>query len=167
MTLGQLERMLRAAVRRFRVAASTGGLWSLSGHGQERAEEVELFGGIGFHSRPGSSGKPEVVVVKVGAASGHPVIIATRDEATRVTLEADETAIFNSTTIVKIKADGTIEAGSRGGTFEALLKKSEYDALKTVFDAHTHAGVTTGAGVSGTTATPAPTATGTTKLKGE
>ena len=61
-----------------------------------------------------------------------------------------------------------------GSVTEAFLKGTAFDTwitstLKTIFDAHTHAGVTAGVALTGITATPltAPTGHLSTKIKGE
>jgi len=168
-TLTQLERRVKAMIRRMRPLKTAGALWRLAGYaGEVDAEGVELFSGIGFYSRPGSSGKPEVVVNKIGGASGHPVVVATRDESIRVELDEDETAIFNSASIVKIKADGTIEVGSRGGTPVPLATLADVEAIRNDLNGHEHTYVPSGGGTALTTLGPSVTApSGTAKLKGE
>ena len=70
--------------------------------------------------------------------------------------------------MVKIKADGTIEAGSIGGARQKLATIADLEALKLWIDLHTHSGVTTGPGVSAVPLTaPSPSPTGTTKLEAE
>jgi phage gp45-like len=135
-TLRQLEQMLRAAIRRVHVLGTGGGRWQVGGYEGEREADVPVFGGIGFHSRPADGGNAEAILLKVGAAGGHSVIVATRDEGTRLELEADETAIFTSTSKVLVKADGTIEIGTIDGTAVALATKADVEA---VVDAITNA----------------------------
>jgi phage gp45-like len=159
-------------VRRLAVAASEGGSWQLLGPKDEDgaaevAADIEVFQQIGYSSRPvAESG--EVVVVKIGGALTHPVIIATRDESIRVDLDEDETAIYNSASIVKVKADGTIEIGSQGGTFAALALKSDVDTIQSQLDGHSHTYLPGSGGATTTTGNPSVTApTGTVKLKAE
>lgn len=122
---------LRGMVRRLSIGrTAANGLWQLLGLDgldtddedepeRETFDDCEVFPGVGVYGRPPEGTRAEVVVVNVGGKAGHPVVIATRDKATQVELEADETAIFNSTSVVKIKADGTIEIGARtGGSME-------------------------------------------------
>jgi len=52
-----------------------------------------------------------------------------------------------------------------GVTWNELAFKSDVEALKTAYDAHTHLGVTTGSGVSGVPQTPAPAPVGTVHTK--
>lgn len=166
------KRGLRSMVRRLAIVATSRVLWQLSGvrnlDGTTEALGVEVFPGIGFYARPPASSKPEAVVVNVGGANA-PAIVATRDEQTRkavADIAEDEAAVFNSTGGVFVKADGTIEARSAGGTAVALATKADLDALKVYLDAHAHTGVTTGVGTSGPPS-PSPAPTGTTKLRGE
>jgi phage gp45-like len=126
---------LKSLVRRVAVASSPGGRWQLTGYeGEPTHTDIEVFSGIGISSRPSATsvgnGDAEAIMVRVGSSRAHPVIIATRDESVRVDLEEDETAIYNSSSIVKIKADGTIEIGSRGGSVAALALKSDVQAVK-------------------------------------
>lgn len=167
---GRATRWVRSLLRKMSVRTSVGGLWGLLGYDDELDDGVPLFPGIGFFSRPSASSDAEVVVVKIGGSHDHPVIVATRDEDTRVELDEDETAIFNSTSIVKIKADGTIEIGSRGGTAVPLALKSD---VQEVIDAMANAVVMAQDGGASLKATFASeiassgTPSGTTKLKGE
>ncbi|MFA9269824.1 MAG: phage baseplate assembly protein, partial [Baekduiaceae bacterium] len=112
---------LRGLVRRVIVAATgVDGLWKLLGFeaedgAREGFEGVEVFPGIGFASRPGSGGKPEVVILNIGADAGHPVVVASRDRSLEVELDEDETAVFNSQAVIKFKKDGTVEIRGRDG----------------------------------------------------
>lgn len=165
---------LATMIRRLAVAASPGGLWQVVAGGDESPlTDVPLFQGVGISARPSAdSGGAEAIVVKVGGDQRHPVIVATRDESVRLDVEEDETAIYNSGSVVLIKADGTVEVRSRGGSAQALATKADVDALQTAVDAHIHtttATVGAGAtpGVISPPVEPMPSATGTQKLKGE
>src|SRR5262245_1637556 len=84
---------LRSALRRMVVAASDAVLWALDGledlEGNIEREEAEAFLGIGFYSRPGpNSDGAEAIVVKVGGMSGHPAVVATRDQRALARFEA-------------------------------------------------------------------------------
>ena len=76
------------------------------------------------------------------------------------------------TSTLSIGKDGggpTIEIGASDiqvGGSSALATKADIDALRTWLTTHTHAGVTTGGGVSGVPSTTAPSATGTLVTKG-
>lgn len=121
---------LRNLARRVVVSLTeaAGGAWQALGYklpgdaedAREKFNNVEMFGGVGVHARPAASGRVEAVIIHIGADEEHPVIVATRDRAMQVELEADETAIFNSKTVIRVKADGTVEIGSRGATLTAL-----------------------------------------------
>lgn len=137
---GPLARRLAGLVRRMTISRSTG-LWQVSGHrlldNTTETHDAEPFTGIGFYSRPPATGKPEAIAVFSGD-TGKPVIVATRDEKTRQamagSLAEDETAIFNSSSIILMKADGTVRLGS-SNAFEAAIKGTTYrvaeDALLT------------------------------------
>lgn len=172
----------RNLIRRMAITASNGGLWQLMGPNDEVMADVEVFQGVGFASRPeADSDSAEAIVVKVGGKLNHPVIVATRDEDVRVDVAEDETAIFNSVSIVHVRANGEIEATSIGGTPVALATKADIDALeeflKDQFDSvsgvgHVHAtpsGPTTTmtAGSGSGTGFSVPSASGTTKMKAE
>jgi phage gp45-like len=160
---------LRNLIRRLAISASEGGIWQLLGPDDEVMADVEVFQGIGYASRPESSSTgAEAVVVKIGGKLTHPVVIATRDESTRVDLDEDETAIFNSTAIVKVKADGTIEIGSHGGTFESLATKADVQTIRDELHKHHHTYVPGSNPATTTTGNPSVTSpTGTQKLKAE
>lgn len=127
--LGQLRRMV--------VSLTTRALWQVVGHrlldNTTETRDAEVFSGIGFYSRPSASGNPEAIVIFQGGAA-NPVIVATRDEKTRAavagSLAAGETAIFNSASIVVLKANGDIEIRSSGGDAAAVAMKADLDAFK-------------------------------------
>lgn len=174
------ERLWQAArqslIRRFRVAASAGVQWLLEGHedldGNLERDEVEVFSGVGFYSRPAAGHRTEAIVALVGGEPGHPVIVATRDQdgvKAIGDLAEDETAIFTSQAIVKIGADGSVEIRSLGGAAAALATKADLDALITTFNGHTHV-YAPGPGTPLPTALPvaqAPPSSGTTTLKAQ
>jgi phage gp45-like len=129
-------------VRRFTVTATAGQLWKLVGvrglEGDNETATVEVFQGIGFASRPPASGKSEAIVVNVGGARA-PVIVAVRDEKTYAALRAagidinaGETVIYNSDTggVVYLRANGTVEIRSPGGTAGALALEANLVALR-------------------------------------
>jgi len=131
---GRVATRIGNLCRRVVLALTDGGLWQADGYeGEARADGVEAFQGIGYASRPSATavtdGDAEAILLHVGGKSGHPVIVATRDESIRVELDEDETAIFNSQAIVKIKSDGTIEASSIGGSPVALATKADVDSI--------------------------------------
>lgn len=118
---------VRGMVRRVVVSLTeqAGGAWQTLGYkdadgNRETWNNVEVFGGVGIHARPADSGRVEAIILHVGADEEHPVMVATRDRSMQVALEADETAIFNGQTIIRIKADGVVEIGSRGAVLTPL-----------------------------------------------
>ncbi len=165
--------MVKAMIRRMTVTASSLALWTLEGYRDEQDEGVEVFSGIGFYSRPGPNGDPEVVVVKMGGKTAHGVIVGTRDETLRRTLTAikdmleDETAIFNSRARVHVLADGTVVVDDGSGAVELALK-SDVDTIQGELDGHEHTYLPGTGGATLTTLGPSVTApAGTTILKGK
>lgn len=105
--------------------------------GEKVTSNAEAFTGIGFYAVPPSSGSPEVIVLNIAGRGTAPIIVAARDEATRAqvaNLDAGETAIFTDKAIVYIKADGTVEIRSAGGTAEPLATKLELQLLRAALD---------------------------------
>lgn len=116
-------------VRRF-VPTSTADptRWQVEGFvdGDEtERDDLDVFQGIGFASRPPDGAAAECVAVAVNARDHH-VIVATRDASTtqaviaEVQLEMDETVVFTSNSIVKITADGEVMLGRIGGDFKRV-----------------------------------------------
>lgn len=136
-SISDFRRLVQGLVRRMTITLADGVKWQLRGHrggsGGDEVIEVEPFSGVGFYSRPPvDGGKPEAIMLSVGGAKT-PVIVATRDEATRrkaANLAADETAIFTSKAIVVITTDGSVEIRGLGGGAEPLATKADLDALK-------------------------------------
>jgi phage gp45-like len=168
-------RSFRGALRRLIVTLADGARWQLLGRSVSDDKETinaEVFGNIGFHSRPRTSGgSPEAIMVSLGG-NGSPVVVATRDEQTRATvagtIAADETAVFNSTAIIVVKANGTVEIRSANGSAVPLATKADIDALRTWASNHTHL-YAPGPGTAVATATGLPVppnAVGTLVLKG-
>jgi phage gp45-like len=137
----KLERLLGrlgGMIRRMRYLSSSSGFWQVEGVSAEEGSPeteppLEVFHGVGFVTRPKNGSDAEVIVAKIGGASGHKVVIASRDREQEFTLDDDdECAVFNSTAVVYFKKDGTIEARSRAGAAVALALKSDVDAIKQV-----------------------------------
>lgn len=70
-------------------------------------------------------------------------MIATRDQASLAavlqamglsSLNADETLVFTTQTVLYQKADGTIEARSPGGTAVELARKQDVDSIYNAID---------------------------------
>lgn len=136
-------------------------------------EEAEHMQPYGLYAVP-LAGAEEVTIYPNGDG-GHPIVIAVADRRYRPTGgDPGETGLYNTSTArVRLLPNGDVEvqpgAGgqvfirSSGGSAEALVKRSE-------FNAHVHApGATQAAGgdpVTGNTAAPSAV-TGTTKLRAE
>ena len=172
--IGKAKTTVRFMIRRMIVKITTKAQWQVLGADGEDDKDLPVFSGIGMYSRPPDSGtNPEVIVLKVGGKTAHPVIVATRDEDMRLAIAAikdmapDESAIYNQRARVHVKADGTVEVDDGTGAVP-LATKADIDALETWLGTHKHLGVTTGGGTSGNPALPAaPRAAGTTVLKGK
>lgn len=166
-------RLLRGMIRRVAVTLTSSVRWQVlgqrGGQGGDETWDVEPFTGIGFYSRPPSSGNPEAVVVAFGGAKST-AIVATRDEATRKTgagdLDEDETCVFNSQARVIVKKDGTVEIRLHGGSAKQLVTMDDYNALKDWIHNTMIIATPSGNSTPGTTAAP-PDATGTSVLKGQ
>jgi len=112
---------VESLVRRMSLAASSAVLWAVEGlvdaGGQVELDEAEVFPGIGFYARPKATDNAEVILLKVGGASDHAVIVATRnqDGIKRIgALGEDETIVFTSKAAVKITAAGQVLVGAIG-----------------------------------------------------
>lgn len=174
----KLARDAAGAVRRMAITLTSGTLWRVVGHvlldGSRETKDTEVFGALGFYSRPAPGANAEAVVVHPGGAA-NPVIIATRDEALRKLIDgqlgADGAAMCNRATIILCKPDGTVEIRALGGSAAPLATKADLDAHKVWVMTHTHivAGVTAGpAAVTSATPLPvAPSPVGTLVLKGQ
>lgn len=182
---GPTQRLLHGLNRRVALTRADGtSRWQVLGYRGPAGREtfdVEPFTGIGFFSRPPSSGKPEAIVTAIGGSKTS-AIVATRDEATRKAvaggIDADETILYNSVAVVYVKKTGIVEIRLANGTALPLALKSDVDeaiaklnAFITAYKIHVHGGVTTGAGISAVptvvTVSSAAAATGTTVLKGQ
>lgn len=172
--IGKAATAMKSTIRRMIIGGTSRPLWQLFGFERADEENAPVFSGIGFYSRPRSDANAEVIIVKVGGGSEHPVIVATRDESLRKAIDAiknmaaDESAIFNSSARVHVRANGTVEIDDGSGAV-ALALKSDVDALKTAHDTHTHL-YAPGPGSPVATAVPVPLAApmvGTVVVKGK
>ena len=124
------------AIRRMTVGFVDKVLWQLVGvrllDGSAETGTAEPFTGIGFYSRPPANGSPEAVVVMAGGAKS-PAIVGLRDEKTRAKvaggLVADEAMVFNSTAVVYVKADGSVEVRSATGIAVKLPTLADLQAV--------------------------------------
>lgn len=169
--------MLQGMIRRLVTSVTDGALWQVLGYtnfdGKRESYGAELFQHVGFASRP--AGAAEVVVVNVGGAAEHPIIVATRDRSTAVALEADETAIYTSTGIVKVTKDGDVIVRAKAGRTVSvddgsgaaeLATKADLDALAHYVD-HVLTLPVSGGTAGPTAGTTAPAAAGTSVLRGK
>lgn len=174
---GKMATKVRSMVRRMIIGATSRALWQVFGFERQDEESAPVFSGIGFYSRPRDDANAEVILLKVGGGAGHPVIVATRDESLRKALSAirdlaaDESAIYNSSARVHVKANGEVHVDSGSGAV-ALATKADIDSLQTAIDSHFHTttAVTGGGGPVGVISPPTvpmPSAAGTSVLKGE
>ncbi|HVJ29760.1 MAG TPA: phage baseplate assembly protein V [Gammaproteobacteria bacterium] len=133
----------------------------------ETIDDAEHHQPYGFSSVP-LAGAEAVVVFPNGDRS-HPLVVSVSDRRYRPTGgQAGEVTIYNNAGArVILKADGTIEARSAGGTAGALATLADVQALRSTFNTHVHTGVTVGSGSSGAPSTPASPPGGTTKFKAE
>lgn len=127
---------MRGLVRRMSVSRAGAVLWQLVGFRvgrHQEAQTAEVFHGVGIHSIPSANGKPEAIVINIGGAAA-PVIIATRDEATRAAttphdMVAGETVIYSEGAIVYLR-NGTVEVRTPAGAAKRLLTVDDGAALK-------------------------------------
>lgn len=123
------------ALRLFAVGVTSiaGGIWELIGHKMQDARTRETrrapnFSGIGFYARPHPGAKTDAFAGFVGG-SQNPVIVATRDEATRArvaNIAPDETAMFNTLAIAVCRNGGTFEVKAPGGTPQRTMLGETY-----------------------------------------
>jgi phage gp45-like len=141
------RRYVYGMIRRFAITLTDAARWQLLGQrggagGDEILSDVEAFTGIGFYSRPPSSGgNPEAIGVGVGGTRTT-VIVAARDEATRQAvagdLPPDSAAMFNTRAILVINPDGTVEIRTPSGTAVELALKSDVEAVDNKYANHLH-----------------------------
>lgn len=138
-------RGLAGLIRHMAIKLTEAAIWQVVGHllldNKPETRQAALFGGIGFHSRPRAGANAEALIAFPGGPA-NPVIVGTRDEDLRKTvakLDHDETATFNSLTIVHHTNDGFVEIRTPNGAAFALPTLAEYEAMRTAFNAHTHA----------------------------
>jgi len=138
------RRFVYGMIRRFAVTLTDTALWQLLGQtggagGDEILSDVPAFTGIGFYSRPPSSGgNPEAIGVSVGGTRTT-VIVAARDEATRQAvvgdLPPDSAAMFNTKAVILINPDDTIEVGAGPSVQPTIMGTSYRSAEDTMLSA--------------------------------
>lgn len=161
-------------------------LWQVVGHilldNSTETRNVEVFTGVGFYARPHDNGRAEAIVIATGGSAGHFVAIATRDEDTRKKVAADlaenETQMHNDVAILRIKADGSIEARTAAGVAVKLPTLADVTKIGTAIAGATIAPGDGGASLKATISAGLPTSlhgaagtttwpVGTTKFKAE
>lgn len=176
---GPLERFVRGMIRRMAITATevTKSKWRMlgqrSGAAGDETPDLEIYPGIGFYSRPPSSGKPEAITNSYGS-SRTTAIVATRDEATRQAsagdLQPDEATVFNTLARLIVRADGTVQiVPITGAVPEFMIKGQTYrtaeDTMLTAISTFVSAvstlvaAVSTFAGTCNTLPATAPAAT--------
>jgi hypothetical protein len=141
--VGTAARELAGKVRRMIVTRTRTALWQVTGHtlldGTTETRDAENFaGGVGYYARPNDDEDVEAIVAFPGGP-GNPIIIATRQEATRrviaADLSADETQLHNSSTLIRIKSDGTVEIRSAAGVAQSTILGEAYRSAEDTLDA--------------------------------
>lgn len=171
------RRQMLSTIRRMAVKLTEGAFWRIAGHilldRKVEAKDAEVFGGIGFHSRPPVGANAEALVAFPGGAS-NACIVGLRDEDTRkkvANLDHDETMTFNSLTVVHHDNEGFVEIRTPNGAAFALPTLADYNRLRNAFNSHVHTSAAAGSPTSGATSItdtiPVPSPTGTTVLKAQ
>lgn len=157
---GSIRRMAVKITNVFKDGVTTSAsFWQLLGHllldntTQETAD-AEVFSGVGFYARPPAGANAEAIVAFPGGPS-NPVVVASRDEATRKKVAGacgqDEAFMFTSKVAIHMTASGEIQAYIVGGPVPIRVALvSDVDALWAKYNTHKHLGVTAGAALSGT-----------------
>ena len=174
-------RRLAGLVRRMVVSVTSKPIWKLIGvrgpDGNDEIVNAEAFTGVGFYARPrATGGKPEAIVVNVGDARV-PIVIASRDEKTLAAIRealgaglpaAGDTLVFaaNGAAVVYLKANGTVEIKTPGGTAVALATLADLQALRAAIQGATPVANDGGAAIR-TEILNANWTTGTSVLKGQ
>jgi len=159
------------------VGATTASFWQVVGHllldntTQETAD-AEVFSGVGFYARPPAGANAEAIVAFPGGPS-NPVVVASRDEATRKKVAGaalqDETFVYNSQVALRFTASGLIQAYLIGGPVPVKLAlQSDVDGVITAYNGHTHAVVGGGGGTASAVVAGqrAPASVGSSVLRG-
>ncbi len=111
----------------------------------ENADGIENFQGFGFKSVPLPGA--EAVAVAPDGDRGVLLVVATEDRRHRPTgWSGGESGVYNAfDAIVRLREDGTIEAGTAAGPKVALATKADIDKLLGVLDAWVVVGTDGGA----------------------
>lgn len=138
-------RELYGKVRRMAIGV-TSSLWQVIGHllldGKIEAKDAEAFSGLGFYARPKAGSNAEAIVIFLGEGGSSPAVIACRDEDVRRVvvgdLDEDESAMFNSSTMIIVRASGVVEIKAPNGNPRRVAFHDELHALWSAFDGHGH-----------------------------
>ncbi len=152
--VGPQARDIRGMLRRMVVSLTEGPVWQVLGHllldsRTREAPAVDIFGNIGFSSRPARGARnAEALVAFVAGEAQNPVIVATRDEDARkaiANLSHDEAAMWNRATIVLVKSDNTVEIRHGNGVATKLPTFADLQAVAdrladhiATYNLHTH-----------------------------
>lgn len=145
---GKIRRMAVSVTNVLAFAGTTtASFWQVVGHllldsKTKETADAEVFSGVGFYARPPAGANAEAIVAFPGGPS-NPVVVASREEATRKKVAGnalqDETFIFNSKVAIRMTSGGFIQAYLVGGpTPVPLALKSDLDATVAAFNGHTH-----------------------------
>ncbi|HEY6179067.1 MAG TPA: hypothetical protein VIX73_31655 [Kofleriaceae bacterium] len=148
------------------VGTTTASFWQVVGHllldnTTRETADAEVFSGVGFYARPPAGANAEAIVAFPGGPS-NPVVVASRDEATRKksvgAANQDETYVYNSQVVLRLSNSGLIQAFLIGGpTPVALALLSDVQGVVSAYNGHTHAVAGgTAAAVVPTQRAPAP-----------
>lgn len=137
--VSNFAREVAGMIRRMVVGVTSTTFWQVLGDelldGKIWTKDAEVFQGVGVVARPPEGASVETVVVFPAGGAAQPIVVGARDVATARAavgeLEPDETAIYTSAAIVVIKAGGTVEIRTPGGTAVPLATKDDLDKLMT------------------------------------
>lgn len=148
------SRDLYGSIRRMAITLTEGSFWRAVGHllvdKTRETRDAEVFGTLGFYSRPAAGANAEAMLVSPGGSGNH-VMIGTRDEDLRKRspqLAQDSAIMRNRGAIVIVKPDNTIEARTPSGTAHGLATTDELNNLR-AFVMQQFEGAGHGHGVSG------------------
>jgi len=165
---------LRGLIRRLTVVrTAAAAAWQVAGivgaYDEQEAFDADMFAGVGIAYRPPAGADVEAVVLHVGSSSSQPVIVGTRVPALIPDdLAEDETVVFNSAAIIRIRPDGTVTVTDRvAGVALPLARLADLVALRAAITAWVPAGTLADAGNLKAAILAASWTTGTSKLKGQ
>jgi len=152
-------RLLGTLVETIRLGRTAGAVWQGLCHGA-RTLQARAFQGIGITARPPSGQGIAIAVYPEGGAE--PVIVAASNPEHVFAVQADETALHNSTTVIYIRRSGVVDIRPIDGTAVPLATLDDVRALRDYVNVqvrthfHTAAGGVTGSPQVGQGPMPAP-----------